>query len=35
MNWRKMPINIKALEKIPGIRDRFHPVEEAVATLLN
>lgn len=35
MNWKKMPINSKALEKIPGIRDRFNPVEEAVATLLN
>lgn len=35
MNWRKMPINSKALEKIPGLRDRFNPVEEAVATLLN
>jgi putative transposase len=35
MNWRKMPINSKALEKIPGLRDKFNPVEEAVATLLN
>ena len=35
MNWKKMPINSKALEKIPGLRDRFNPVEEAVATLLN
>jgi putative transposase len=35
MNWRKMPINSKGLEKIPGVRDKFNPVEEAVATLLN
>lgn len=35
MNWRKMPINSKALEKIPGLRDKFNPIEEAVGTLLN
>lgn len=35
MNWRKMPINSKALEKIPGLKHKFNPVEEAVATLLN
>lgn len=35
MNWKKMPINSKALEKIPGLRDRFNPIEEAVSTLLN
>lgn len=35
MNWKQMPINSKSLEKIPGLRDKFNPVEEAVATLLN
>ena len=35
MNWRKMPINSKSLEKIPGLKDKFNPIEETVATLLN
>jgi len=35
MNWRKMPINSKSLEKIPGLKDKFNPIEEAVQTLLN
>lgn len=35
MNWNKMPINSKSLEKIPSIRDKFNPIEDAVVTLLN
>ncbi len=35
MNWKKMPINSKALEKIPGLRDKFNPIEEAAQILLN
>ena len=35
MNWKKMPINSKALEKIPGLRDKFNPIEEVAQTLLN
>ena len=35
MNWNKMPINSRSLEKIPGLRDKFNPIEDAVGTLLN
>jgi putative transposase len=35
INWARLPINRKSLENLPGLRDKFNPVEDAVQSLLN